>query len=268
MSALLYNANGDQVVTGAGFSWPTTAGTAVATFFPTDATQRQALFRAGGADNQVQFSAHQAGDPFFANRQGATTASAEAAAANFAAYALNNWLILFFSWDTTNSWLYLGNISTGVAPAEPSSYSIRTTIVSPTAGTGALYVGNSDISNLRWLRGRIARASMYGRVLSDTERRVLFEGGIIGGATLDHWFGYNGTTDVPDYSGNGWTGTITSLTVDAGPPIANPWAKVLGEEDGPYAVAAAVGGQPTRKRHGGVPGMRLGGATFGGSWAA
>lgn len=75
--------------------------------------------------------------------------------------------------------------------------------------------------------------------------------------------GLNGTTNVTDYSGNAYTGTITDGALANGAPLVSPfeWAGL----DAPYTVAAAVG-QPTVKRWCGVPFMRQGGTTFGQGW--
>lgn len=150
--------------------------------------------------------------------RGTTNLSVTASHANFAAYAQNKWLFVAATWDTGGAAgdgkLYMGDRS--LLAAEPSAYSAQT------AGSGTvgddsavdMYVGNSSVGNVPF-PGRIA-------VLCLVKNRILTPGEIISwqfdprnvaDAVLFWHLGYNGTTNVPDWSGSGNTGTITGATV-------------------------------------------------------
>lgn len=266
MPALNANANGDYYETGAGFTMPTSAGTYATWFYPTSITARQVLSIHTGTDSGLNWRADLAGKAFNGYRGGATYATAGADATAFAAYlGANNWHFLAFTWSGSASKLYMGNRAT--PPAEPSSYSGGTTIIAtPTTTTSALRMMNDKPTTTRWLNGRMAMYAVYPRALAQFELYQLWKGVQLPAATGFWLPGMNGTTNVPDYSGNGWTGTITSLDLADGPPVLMPWQQ-WHEEGADYMVAAApAGGQPTTKRWSGVPGMRIGGAAFGQGW--
>lgn len=243
--ALTTTANGQHATTAAGFSTPTTAGTFATIFYAATDTARQTLVHISGGDAGLVWRGDAVGDYFEGAREGTTYASYQADATNFSTYALNSWLLLVWDWTTSGGNLYLGNLSTGVLPVTPSSYRSAVTLVSPGSTTGAIRLLNHSIGTTRRAVDPVAMVACWGRVLDASERAMLQHGRVVTGAAFFHALGDDGTATVPDWSGNGWTATGSSVSLQGGPPLVNPFAWVARERQSSVASAAA----PVTGRH-------------------
>lgn len=152
--------------------------------------------------------------------------------------------------------------------AEPT-YSTNTNHSGVTAGNPALVIGNTAAASpTSSFQGGIASVHYrIGSVHTALERRLwqLGYGHIVAGAVKME-LGFPGTGTQNDFSGNGNDGTLTGATYLDHPAGTQMPFHDWQVDDLPYAVAALAAGQPTIKRWGGVPFMRLGGATFGQGW--
>lgn len=161
------------------------------------------------------------------------------ALSNNANIATNVWRFLAFTYDDSDGpRIFTGALATAVAEV---TYGTRTTGTKQTVD-GPLTVGNSNVASpASAYRGRIGPWALYNRRFTLGElRRQQFRFHREIDAAMWMRLGWNGTTNVPDWSGNGNTGTITGATVGADPPLCAPFGADLGEA---YEVAAA-GGKP------------------------
>lgn len=232
--SLVYDSDGD-LITLPSVS-PSESGTINLWFYPTDDTARQSLWHhTGGSDLQMTFRGDQAGDPFACFRGGSVYWDASANAANFAAYGLNKWLAISFRYGGSSADLWLGDENN--TPAAPSAYGVQATGNTAITTAGAIYVANNLVTT-RWIRGRLgAYAWWNGTILSDTEVGAWWsnpfgffpiQGATFPAPTVYGRPGSNGTTDVPDETGNGNTGTITGLSSpDRNPSIVFPRRYIL-----------------------------------------
>lgn len=142
---------------------------------------------------------------------------------NDSAISTNTWRFVGFSWDGTNApKIYRGDLTTAIA--EVSSY------VTSQAGSGtaqdesanSMIFGNINPAGGEGFNGRIATVMVYNRVLSVGEMQSLqFMPRAASGCLIYSNYGYNGTTNAPDWSGNGNTGTNTGATVGDHVPVTN-----------------------------------------------
>lgn len=224
MAVALLAASGVYYETAA-FTFPTTAGTiAIVAQLADDTVRQNFLHTVFPPDVGLDWRGDTAGDNLQFFRQGATYASAQAAAANFnhtgySPYALGAWCSLIASWDTTNTWLYLGRVG-GPPPHEPSAYAGRTTIGTPNTTAAVLRVMNSTVTTARYPRGPMAALAIAAHVWTPEERQAFNHLRFVPGCELFHFIGANGVVNVPDASGNGWTGTFT------GTPTTAAWPRV------------------------------------------
>lgn len=225
--SLLYDANGDQIALPS--NTPAAEQTIAMWAYASSAADRVTLWQhSPPADVQLLWRADLAGDPFQAFRAGATYGSAVAAAANFAHYGTGKWLAIVARFSAATSTLWIGDESN--TPAGPSAYTTQIAYITPdTSSSGAPLVGGSATTNVRWWRNRIGGYAWWdGTALTDAE--------------VGNWWadlfdyptsfptptafgrcGSNGTTNVPDDTGTGNTGTITALSSeDSFPAILFP----------------------------------------------
>lgn len=217
--ALQGTANGHQWVTGSTFAVPANTGTCVVVAKITNDTRRQFLLRHSGSDLSFDFNGAASPKALSLARAGATYASADANAGSYAHYVAGDWLVIAFDWDTAaaaRGWI--GNLSTGAALAQPSAYTLQATIATPTTTQSALTCGGHSSVGTLYMEGPVACVCLFARVLSSDERGMFLRSRIPGSAYYIGRPGTNGTTDVPDVSGNGWTGTITGMSLADGPP--------------------------------------------------
>lgn len=216
-----------QATAGYGFRSVDTQGTFLIWFYPTDDTARQVLFNAvGGGDWQISWRADLAGDNFEGFRAlSPTYLSNSAAAANFAAYGLNKWLFMAFTFNTAGAAgdqkLYMGDLTR--LAREPSSYVSQTAGSGSTIATGpTLFVGNS-VATTREFHGRIAHFSVWNRALTQREIwQQQFRPHVTSGNVLFTHYGYaNGLTTHTDWSGYRQNGTSTSIILAPHVPIGN-----------------------------------------------
>lgn len=216
--SLLYDADGDLIDLPA--VSPTGEATVALWVYLTDNTTRQQFWAHGGIDFQVSFRGDVAGDPLQFFRQGATYGEATADGTNFAAYGLNKWLaVVGRAPSGTNATLWVGDEST--SPAGPSVYNTQTALVTPTTTSGAPRIGNQTTTT-RWIRGSVGGYVWWnGTALTDPQVAAWWadpfgylasHGSLFATPTAFGRCGSNGTTDVPDETGNGNTGTITGLS--------------------------------------------------------
>ena len=157
-----------------------------------------------------------------------TNLIATAATANFSAWGLNKWLLVGGVWDTAgvaaDQRLYVGDLAT--AAAEPSTYSAQNAGAggNSTNDTNDALIGNNP-GFANGFVGRIAVVAIWSAVLTAAQiaswqwnPRPRVDNLLAAGyweCGLDPW----GATSVPDMSGNGNTGTPTSVTVEEHAPI-------------------------------------------------
>jgi hypothetical protein len=172
-----------------------------------------------------------------------TNLNVTAAPGNFAALGTGKWVFIVAVWDTNGAngdqKLYVGDRATPAA--EPSSYTVQTvgSGAITTNGTGNMFLGNRDNGG-QPLEGDIAISQIVNRIMTQGEIRALqWQPMWVSGTIARHVHGWNGTTNVPDLSGNGNTGTITGATVSAHVPLGN-WNGARAPRV-PYVVAAAPG---------------------------
>lgn len=217
-ASLLFNANGDAAVTAASVVLPTNGVSMFSVFRPTSNTTRQGIIDAGNTG--MGWYAHTGAKDLGAYYGGTTFGDVNAPYTNFSTFELNAWLIMIALIPVgVTPTLYVGNITRGLRPAQPSSYGFRNTSVSPTGGTVAVNLSSAAAASDRYLRGRTSRTGMLDRILTYEDMLVLFQGGQLGGSVFDFWFGYGGNVaTIEDRSGNGHVATCTSLTIDEAPP--------------------------------------------------
>lgn len=212
--SLLYDADGD-LITLPSFT-PPAAHTVIIAVYLTNDTARQGLFTHLGVDWKMPFRGDNVGDPFQYFHAGATYGQAGASAANFANYGLNKWLYIVYRSSTSYAaTIYIGDDAN--TPAGPSSYDnvASQTVVTPDTTAGTAHVGNNFVTT-RWARGRIGFYGVWNVVMNDTEVGQFWANpsSSFMSANLVVYGrpGLNGTTDVPDESGNSLTGAITALS--------------------------------------------------------
>lgn len=183
------------------------------------------------------------------------TTNLEAAAlhANCNGLAANTWVCFCATWNTAgvngDQKLFTGTLTSLLA--EPSAYSTQA-VGSGTAGNNAadsMFIGSTSTGSQPWL-GDIAVFQYVNRQMTLGEARAWqFRPSWVSG-TVGMWvLGWNGTTNVPDLSGNANTGTITGATVSAHVPLGNWNDAAPGHL--PYVVAAGAGSTsswPDRRR--------------------
>lgn len=208
-------------------TFPTTTGTiAVIARMDDDTARQNFLHTVFPPDVGLDWRGDTAGDPVQFFRQGSPPpyASAGANVADFASYALGAWCSLIASWDTTNTWLYLGRVG-GPPPVEPSAYTIRTTIATPNTTAANLRVMNSTAATTRHPRGPMAALAVAPTVWTPEQRQAFNHARFIHGCDIFHFIGASAspTSPVLDLSGNGrhgtWTNTPTAAT---GPGVPAP----------------------------------------------
>lgn len=185
--------------------------------------------------------------------------------------------------------------------ATGTAYFVAVTLATSGTGRGKIYVGTrttlatsqtlgtntdiggtaDDLSAINWRTGNNGGVSIpldanhsmlavFDTVLTIEQiQQIQMRPSLVFGQTnkkLVTFPGWDGASSVTDYSGNGYTGTVTSGAVANHAAIVNPFDSLVVWEDDAYEVAAAATGQPMVKRWGGVPFMRLGGTTFGQGW--
>lgn len=209
--SLVFAADGDLIaITSGSFRSVGATGTIIGWFYLTDAAARQYLFgHNAGPEVQCDWRADAANDIFnFYRQRGTTYLQASAHAANFAAYALNKWLCIAFTWDTAGTpHAYMGSLTQELAA--PSAYSTQT------AGSGTLNttavdfrLGNGQVTT-REMKGRLGAFAVFDTQLTLAQCQAWqFRPGNILGCLGLYFPGSNGTTSVPDLSGNGAGGTV------------------------------------------------------------
>lgn len=212
----------------AAFTFPTTEGTlAVVTRLDDDTARQNFCHTVFPPDVGLSWQAQNAGDPIEFFRQGATYASAGANIADFnsATYSpyaapvagVGVWCSVIATWSAANTWLYLGRVG-GPPPQEPSAYQLRSAIVTPNTTAAPLRGMNSTVNTTRNTRGPMAALAIANRVWTPEERQQFNHLRLVSGCSLFHYIGANGTVNVPDASGNGWTGTFTGTPTTAARP--------------------------------------------------
>jgi len=144
---------------------------------------------------------------------------------DFAAWGLNKWLFIGYSLALNgvdgDQMGVVGDLSSNAA--EPSSYT------SQSGGSGSagaesgedLLIGRHT-DNFRW-RGRIAWVHVVNTNLTVAQMiDQQWNPHPISGSVIFSHYGYNGTTDCPDWSGTGNTGAITGATVADHVPANTP----------------------------------------------
>lgn len=121
--------------------------------------------------------------------------------------------------------LYIGDLNTSVA--EVGTYLAGNTVGSGTFSSNASVdqiLGNRDNGSVQMI-GRIAFAAIWNRQLSAGEIQAQqFKPHVTSGCVGFWILGYNGTTSVPDWSGNGNNGaTVTGATVGDHVPLKAPF---------------------------------------------
>ena len=102
-----------------------------------------------------------------------------------------------------------------------------------------LILGNRDTVEAEAPAGSIAYAAVFPSILTLAEVQALqYRPGLwCIKNPLGFWdLGLNGTTNVPDLSGNGYTGTTTGVALDTHVPLRQPW--FMGGEFIPSAIVA------------------------------
>lgn len=228
--ALQYSADNDRVeVTSNAVLDLQETGTIAIWVYLTDDTLRQNLFSRQGtvAYYDIAWRADLAGDYFVCSRQqGITDNLAQADAANFAAYGLNKWVFIVFTWNSNGAnadqKILIGDLITPAA--EPSSYTTQTVgsgVVSASWGTNNLFVGNSATNQTREIRGRIAWVGTWNTSL--TTQQIIsqqWHPRLTTGNVLFMHLGWPDTTR-PDFSGNALASTLTGVTNGAHVPLNN-----------------------------------------------
>ena len=216
--SLLYDADGDRAESINPVVMPGTAGAFAMWVYLTNDVRRQRLWSMAGVDASLSWRPDLGGGLNLSGyRQGSTYGEADANIVDFAAYALNKWLYILFAWDAGTSKLYMGDETS--APAEPSAYSVTTLIASPTGTGGAVTIGNDLANTTRWMSGRVGSWELYNTTPNLAQADLCR----LGTYPAQHYlsFGRNGTTNIPDITGNGLTASITGLSspdINPGPP--------------------------------------------------
>ena len=223
--SLLYDADGDQLQSTNAISFSGEL-TILQWIYPTDDTARQTLLQTNNAvpDIALVWRADLAGDEFQFFREGVSYGSAQGQALNYARYGLNKWICLVARAPLgANGTLWVGDETN--TPAAPSSYVAQSALSSPVSGSNSVIVGNAFGAPTRWTRGRVGSATIWTRALSDAEVAQAWSGPsskVSGSMALSYRLGTNGTTNVPDLSGNNNTGVITALSS----PDGQPWREI------------------------------------------
>lgn len=216
--SLLYDANGDILTSGS--VTPPTVGTATWWVKLSSASRQMVPWGtfAGASYLGTDFEFGSAGAPIYCVRQrGTTDIEVRADSGNFAAFGTGKWIFVAFVWDSggaaSGQKLFVGDETT--APAQPSAYTLQAVgsgASDTTAGT--VYIGNASYDTTLWVDGRMGGFALYSRALSDADIAAAWAASSPTGANCQIYYrlGSNGTTNVPDESGNGNTGTITGLS--------------------------------------------------------
>lgn len=149
--------------------------------------------------------------------------------------------------------LYLADLSI-LNPVAECTYATQTTGLTATVtdSGGFIKVGNR-INNTGAFQGRIAVAGYENAELSLGQLKQLayWPRRLASNVYYAHC-GYNGTTNVPDWSGNGQTGTITGATVSAHVPLG----PFFGLDR--YLTGSAVVGRTTKNTRANPLGIKVG----------
>lgn len=236
--SLVFAANGDLISFGSQTHPNDGAGTICFWIYPTDNTARQQLFiwingfgLGWRADSSGNFE-------FFVNRV-TTPLLIEFNYTNAAAFGTNKWVFMAFRWNASgvagDEEAYIGDLST--LAVEPSSYFTQQVGSGNVGGTGTYVLGNHSSATTRYFRGRIAHYSKFDRYLNiDEIHHIQFSRKPIDNCKHFIEPGFNGTGTQPDWSGNGFSGTVTGATVTDHVPLA----PLFGYDASlPYAVVVA-----------------------------
>lgn len=242
--SLLFAGNGDRVDYTIG---NITAGTLAGWFYITDDTQRQGFYQYGSTDEWgLEWRADVANDVFQGYAFcGTTYSNFYANATSFAVYALNKWLFIAIVFQrtspaATDNKLYMGDLTTVLA--EPSSYATQTAGTG-TPGTGAatMRLGNAIAATTREFRGRIAWFGRWSRILTLAELTdQQFRPHVTSGCQIFSWVGFNGATNVPDWSGSVATGAVTGATLTPDHVPLGPSYGYFADWEGNFTAPAAV----------------------------
>lgn len=176
----------------------------------------------------------------------------------------NTWQCIGVTYDSTDGIrVFVGSLTSPIAEVTYTTQDVGSG-ANTDDSTNDIALGNLGPSGTSSFQGRMEVYKHFNTRMTLAELRRHQFHDIPASNCLLHWrLGYSGTTTQVDWSGTGNAGTISGPTIGAGLPI--PYRR-HGQIYVPYAVAAATG-QPTIKRWGGVPFMRLGGTTFGQGWS-
>ena len=224
--SLLYDANGDQI-SHASVSPAESGGVLVWVYLSAFAVRMQAWHHSG-ADLAIALRGDLGQIEAF---RGATT-SYWSATVNVTAWGslwgTGKYLCLAWLYGGGAPDLLLGDESTPLTL--PGAYVSRTTGAGTVLTTASTFlVGNSSASNVRWVRERVGAYAWFdnyrpSQAEAEAWRLNPFgylssEGGQFPTPYLFCRPGSNGTTDVPDDTGNGNTGTITGLSAADSQPF-------------------------------------------------
>lgn len=141
------------------------------------------------------------------------------------ALTTNTWACIAATADATGAKIYVGSLTANMA---------ETTYSATTVGSGgfksdaarSLFLGNRDATTPNGgFPGRIGPTLLFNRILTLGEIQSLqFKPRPLSGCR-GYWRpGDAGTSSVPDWSGQGNTGTVTGATAGVNPPLPNAFA--------------------------------------------
>lgn len=207
---------------------------------PTTQTGDRRLLRknsSGGATTtQVVWNAVDTNDLRFVTFR-ATTNSLSISTDGF---STNVWYCFAFTHSSgAGNRIYWGTLTSPMVEVTYGTQTVGSGTILADAG-GPLGIGNGPNGQLTPWQGSIAWVSFIARELTLAEiQRWQYRPFNMTDTKLFALFGSNGLTNVPDWSGNGCTGTINGSSVSDNPPLGPPFG--YGEYDASFAAAAAAG---------------------------
>lgn len=148
--------------------------------------------------------------------------------------------------------IYTGTLTTLAAEATYSTQTDPSGTADDVSGDDLYSMGGIEGAN--GLDGAVTLTAMYAEALTlpqiqaiQMQPSLLFARSAAS-KKLIAFHGWNGATNVPDWSGNGYTGTITSGAVAAGAPIVNPFARTVTDDEA-WATSAAGLSVPIAAMH-------------------
>jgi hypothetical protein len=200
-----------------------TAYTYLTWTYPTTQTGDRRLWRknsnVGGQANQAVWNALDTNELRFVTFRATTNDLSISTGQNF---ALNTWHCFAFTHSAgSGNRIYYGTLGTNMAEVSYGTQTVGTGALVSDAG-GALGIGNLVGGSTAW-QGRISDFAYLNVELTLAEIQLWqFNPHNMAGTKLFHKLGSNGTTNVPDWSGNGCTGTVSGCSVSDDPPL-RPW---------------------------------------------